>query len=408
MLNFKLSFLVKLFFSFVLIGLISLYLSACNESFEKTSLKIKTNSVITVKNQLSEVSPPDTIRLLNKSLKNYHPKVSITYPKQYEVLSDNTVSVKLKLMDFPLFKNKNLGLGPHLNLFVDNKSYKKIYDLNEPIILEDLDPGTHTIRVLASSPWYESFKTKEAYAQTTFHVFTKIDNNLPNLSLPLLTYNSPRGDYGEEPIMLDFYVFDPSSDSMESYTVEDKDNCWRVKVTINEEIFILDSLEPIYLKGFQPGKNWIRLELIDKYGKKINNVFSDSIQLINYNPNKKDTLSALLQDKLSNQLAYSLIDPKYIKILQLANEEEILPISQLEEITTVENEKISEEIPQLANEEEILPVSQLEEITTAENEKISEEIPRSKWLKKLILLIKKMNLYTIRDFMNNIQTKFIN
>ncbi|KFF41457.1 MAG: hypothetical protein ucyna2_00770 [Candidatus Atelocyanobacterium thalassa isolate SIO64986] len=69
---------------------------------------------------------------------------------------------------------------------------------------------------------------------------------------------------------------------------------------------------------------------------------------------------------------------------------------------------MSEEIPQLANEEEILPVSQLEEITTAENEKISEEIPRSKWLKKLILLIKKINLYTIRDFMNNIQTKFIN
>ena len=192
---FQLSFLVKLFFNFVLISFICLGLLACNNNFETTSLKIKTNLVPIFENKLSEVPPSDTIQLLSESLKKYHPKIEIVSPKPYEMLSDNNVSVKLRLTDYPLFKNEKLDLGPYLHLFVDKKSYKKIYDLSEPIILEDLDPGTHTIRVLVSRQWHESFKTNEAYAQTTFNIFTEIDNNSPDPSLPMLTYNSPQGDY---------------------------------------------------------------------------------------------------------------------------------------------------------------------------------------------------------------------
>ena len=336
---FKLSFLVKLFFSFALLSLISLGLSSCNKPVKNTTLDISTTSITTYESQLSEVPPPDAILALNKILKNYHPKVTISSPRPYEFLSDNTVLVKLRLADYPLFKNEKLGLGPHLRLFVDDKFYQDIYDLNKPIILKDLDPGTHTIRVLTSTPWNESFKNKEAYAQTTFHIFTKIDHNLPNLTLPLLTYNRSQGDYGEGPIMLDFYIFDPSSDLLENNINDSQDINWQIKVTINGEIFFLDSLETIYLKGLQPGKNWIRLELVDKYGKKINNIFNDSIHLISYNPNKKDVLSTLLQGKLSNQLAYSLINRKYMEDPESIDVEEILVPIQSEEITTVGKSK---------------------------------------------------------------------
>ena len=370
---FQLSFLVKLFFNFVLISFICLGLLACNNNFETTSLKIKTNLVPIFENKLSEVPPSDTIQLLSESLKKYHPKIEIVSPKPYEMLSDNNVSVKLRLTDYPLFKNEKLDLGPYLHLFVDKKSYKKIYDLSEPIILEDLDPGTHTIRVLVSRPWHESFKTKEAYAQTTFHIFTEIDNNSPDSSLPMLTYNSPQGDYGEEPIMLDFYISNLSSDPLKNSNINNKKIDWRVKATINGEAFILNKLEPIYLKGFKPGKNWIKLELIDKNGEKINNIFNDAIQLINYDPNKKDILSKLIQGGLSNQLAYSIIDPKFPQIPEIIIEEEPLP-PQLKEITpSVESEEKFPQIPEIIIEEEPLP-PQLKEITpSVENEKESQK-----------------------------------
>ena len=103
---FQLSFLVKLFFNFVLISFICLGLLACNNNFETTSLKIKTNLVPIFENKLSEVPPSDTIQLLSESLKKYHPKIEIVSPKPYEMLSDNNVSVKLRLTDYHLFKNE--------------------------------------------------------------------------------------------------------------------------------------------------------------------------------------------------------------------------------------------------------------------------------------------------------------
>ena len=158
----------------------------------------------------------------------------------------------------------------------------------------------------------------------------------------MLTYNSPQGDYGEEPIMLDFYISNLSSDPLKNSNINNKKIDWRVKATINGEAFILNKLEPIYLKGFKPGKNWIKLELIDKNGEKINNIFNDAIQLINYDPNKKDILSKLIQGGLSNQLAYSIIDPKFSQIPEIIIEEEPIP-PQLKEITpSVENEKESQ------------------------------------------------------------------
>ena len=57
---------------------------------------------------------------------------------------------------------------------------------------------------------------------------------------------------------------------------------------------------------------------------------------------KKDILSKLIQGGLSNQLAYSIIDPKFSQIPEIIIEEEPLP-PQLKEITpSVENEKESQ------------------------------------------------------------------
>ncbi|GET43363.1 hypothetical protein [Microseira wollei] len=262
-----------------------------------------------VQAKISEASPPAVIQQLRQELDKYQPKVKILSPQPDEVLQDNTVTVQFQVQDLPIFKNADLGLGPHLQVFLDNQPYQAVYNASEPLVLEDLPPGTHTLRVFASRPWNESFKNEAAYAQTTFHIFGKTDENNPNPTLPLLTYSDPQASYAAEPIMLDFYLTNqPHLAAQENPGIGQV----RIRCTINGESFTLDQWQPIYLKGFKPGKNWVQLELLDEQGNPIKNAFNNTIRVINYNPGGKDTLAQLVRGELSADDARSIVDPGYV------------------------------------------------------------------------------------------------
>ena len=278
-------------------------------SQESDSLKSSSTQQTT---EIAEVSPPPVIQELRQLLENNQPQVTILSPKANEVFQDNTVSVKLQVQDLPIFQNPELGIGPHIHLFLDNHSYQTIYDLNEPLVLKDLEPGTHTLRVFASRPWNESFKNEGAYAQTTFHIFTRTDENSPDPDLPLLTYSRPQGSYGAEPIMLDFYLTNAPLHVVAQESPEDDIVDWKIRCTINGKSFILDQWQPIYLSGFQPGKNWVQLELIDGEGNPIKNYFNNTVRLVTYEPNGLDTLSKLVRGEITSQEARGIVDPNFI------------------------------------------------------------------------------------------------
>jgi hypothetical protein len=202
-------------------------------------------------------------------------------------------------------------MGPHLHVILDNQPYQAVYDPGKPVVFEDLPPGTHTLRVFASRPWHESFKNEGAYAQTTFHVFTKSADNNPKPDLPLLTYSRPKGDYGAEPIMLDFYLTNAPLHLVAQENPDDEIADWRIRVTINGESFVLDRWQPVYLQGFKPGKNWVKLEFLDEQGNPVSNVFNDTVRLINYAPKGKDTLSQLVRGELSAEAARGIVEPNY-------------------------------------------------------------------------------------------------
>lgn len=262
-----------------------------------------------VQANISEASPPAVIQQLRQELDNYQPQVKILTPQPDEVLQDNTVTVQFQVQDLPIFKNADLGLGPHLNVFLDNQPYQAVYNASEPLVFEDLPPGTHTLRVFASRPWHESFKNEGAYAQTTFHIFTKTDENNPSPTQPLLTYSRPQASYGAEPIMLDFYLT-----NLPQLPAQEKPDIGQVRIrcTINGESFTLDQWQPIYLKGFKPGKNWVQVELLDEEGNPIKNAFNNTIRVITYNPEGKDTLAQLVRGELSADDARGIVDPGYV------------------------------------------------------------------------------------------------
>ena len=268
-------------------------------------------SALTEVKTISEVSPPAGIQKLRQALEIYQPQVSILEPKPDQVLQDTYISVRLQVKDLPIFKDANLGLGPHLQVFLDNQPYQAVYDTNQPLELSDLEPGTHTLRVFASRPWEESFKNDGAYAQTTFHVFTKTQDNNPDRTLPQLTYNQPQDTYGAEPIMLDFYLTNAPLHLTAQENSQDEILDWKIRATVNGETFAIDQWQPIYLKGFKPGKNWVQLELIDEQGNLVKNAFNNTVRLINYQPQGQDPLSTLVRGELTAAETRGIVDRTY-------------------------------------------------------------------------------------------------
>ncbi|GAX41196.1 FHA domain containing protein [Tolypothrix sp. NIES-4075] len=264
-----------------------------------------------ISRQFSEVSPPAVIQELRSLDDIYQPQVTILTPQADEVLQDDKVTVRLQVKDLPIFKDPKFDLGPHLHVILDNQPYISVYDLNQPLVLPDLSPGTHTLRVFASRPWDESFKNEGAYAQTTFHIFTKSDDNNPDAALPLITYNRPQGIYGAEPILLDFYLTNAPLHLVAKDNPNNQIADWRIRCTINGESFVLDRWQAIYLKGFKPGKNWVKLEFLDDKGNVVKNVFNSTIRLITYEPKGKDTLSQIVRGELSAEQVRSIVDPNY-------------------------------------------------------------------------------------------------
>ncbi|AFW96374.1 MULTISPECIES: hypothetical protein [Nostocales] len=290
-------------------------LSSCAEAANSQEISInpfmKASPASEISGTFSETAPPNVIQALRPSLEGYQPQVSILSPQVDEILQDNIVKVKLQVKDLPIFKDPQWQLGPHLHLILDNQPYIAVYDVNQPVVLSDLSPGTHTLRVFASRPWHESFKNEGAYTQTTFHVLTKTEENNPDSKLPLLTYSRPNGGYGAEPIMLDFYLTNAPLHSLAETNPEDTMSNWRIRSTVNGESFILDRWQPIYLKGFKPGKTWVKLEFLDNQGQPVKNAFNTSIRLINYQPNGQDTLSKIVRGELTADEVRGIVDPTY-------------------------------------------------------------------------------------------------
>ncbi len=319
--------IAKAFILSLITGLLVLSLIGCGDSFRDSfasrspgaggglGTATPTGSGSTSPTQLagniSEASPPEVIQQLRQALEVYQPQVTILSPQADEVLQDDTVTARFQVQDLPIFKNPELDMGPHLHVILDNQPYIAVYDLNQPLVLPDLAPGTHTLRVFASRPWHESFKNEGAYSQTTFHIFTKTDDNNPDPAQPLLTYSRPKGSYGAEPILLDFYLTNAPLHLVAQENPKDEIADWRIRCTVNGSSFVLDRWEPLYLKGFKPGKNWVQIQFLDGQGNTVKNAFNNTARVITYDPKGKDTLSKLIRGELSADAARGIVDPNY-------------------------------------------------------------------------------------------------
>lgn len=362
----------------LLLCLFSCLVGCTQLNLDRSTISDRSNQIITSNNfdtKLAEVTPPKIIKELDSSLEAYLPEVEIIAPQTEQTLNRTDLEVRLKVEDLPVFKDDTLQLGNHLNLVVDNEPLQPIYNIQEPIMIKNLSPGTHTIRVFAVRPWGESFKNEKAYAQTTFNVLTETNDNRPASDIPLLTYNSPTGTYGAEPLLLDFYLSNAPLHAIAQNNPNLKD--WRIKATVNGTSFVLENWQPIYLTGLEPGENWVQLELVDETGESIENAFNNTVRVFNYNPQQDDTLAKLVSDRLTVDRARSIVDPDYyVQPVEIA--EEIEPTNLLESDTIdalAEPQITPEVIAPTSDNEPTVSTSELEEQQIQEQAQTSLETP---------------------------------
>jgi hypothetical protein len=234
------------------------------------------------------------------------PTLKIVSPAKDAVISGSTVAVKLDLSGdlkgYMPHKDPATGKGNHVHVILDNQPYEAYYELGQPFELRNVVAGKHTLRVFPSRPWHECFKDEGAFQFVAFTVREGGDASKPTTTKsgqtmannnsapapatpreskdvsastagevdpakPLLTYSRPKGEYkgdDADPIMIDFWL--------SNARLQGDGGEFRVRYIVddNEPRFI-DKWEPIWLAGWLNGKHTVRLELLDKDGKPVEN-----------------------------------------------------------------------------------------------------------------------------------------
>jgi hypothetical protein len=234
------------------------------------------------------------------------PTLKIVSPAKDAVIAGSKVEVKLDLSGdlkgYMPHKDPATGKGNHIHVILDNQPYEAYYELGQPFELRNVVAGKHTLRVFPSRPWHESYKNDGAFQMVTFTVKgggdaakptttnsgqTMANNNSSpattapregrdfpastggevDAAKPLLTYSRPKGEYKDadaDPIMIDFWL---TGAKLKADGGE-----YRVRYIVDDgDAKFIDKWEPIWLSGWINGKHTVRLELLDKDGKPVEN-----------------------------------------------------------------------------------------------------------------------------------------
>ncbi|HEV7699772.1 MAG TPA: hypothetical protein VGO43_06060 [Pyrinomonadaceae bacterium] len=279
--------------------------AACGGATGNNQNTSATNTAVPEFQKLSMVDTPQKIQDLMKARGDQDkakPIIKIIEPKADAELMSSTVKVKLEISgDLKGYKpgmNEETHAGNHIHVILDNQPYEAYYNLDQELELRNVTDGAHTLRVFPSRPWHESFKNDGAFQMVKFTVksggadpakpTTSNGNTVANANAaatpevkemkessagavdptkPLLTYSRPKGEYkGDDAkvVMIDFWLMNAK--------LKGNGGEFRVSYSVDGgQPEFADYWGPIFLEGWVPGKHTVKLELVDKDGKVVDN-----------------------------------------------------------------------------------------------------------------------------------------
>ena len=228
---------------------------------------------------LQEVAPPPAVQQLQEALAGREPRVEILTPADDTVLPPGPWTLRLRVHDWPLVDAGPLGLGPHLVVQLDDEPPLRL--TSTEISLPALTPGSHRLTVFAARPWGEAAKNPGAWRQIRLHRSAANPLALPQPGRAQLIAVSPPAGAAAEPLLLDWLLLDAPLQNLRS-----DDGRWRLRVTINGDGFVIDRQTPLWLRGWKPGRNAIRLELLDGRGEPLNPPYNSLVREVDLGPSQ--------------------------------------------------------------------------------------------------------------------------
>ena len=152
----------------------------------------------------------------------------------------------------------NSGNGQHIHLIVDNGPYSAHY---EPTVTTDKlkEDGNHVVLAFLSRSYHESVKNMGANKSYFISQYKTGEGEAveADLTAPHMFYSRPKGTYkgkDTERLLLDFFLLNIDGLSPDGY---------KVKASINGEVFTLTEWVPYVIEGLPMGEISIKLELLD-------------------------------------------------------------------------------------------------------------------------------------------------
>jgi hypothetical protein len=182
--------------------------------------------------------------------------VRVLSPQNEELLTSPRVEVRIAVDNFALTPE-----GNRIQVVLDNRRSVWVYDLSQPVVFDDVQPGGHLLRVFAVGGDGVMRRDREAFIMGIFYVGTKSRGLAPGDGEPVLTASSPRGVYAGEAsrqVLFDYDVHNAAL-SFDGY---------RVRFTINDIQNITAEPGPLILTRLVRGTNRLVAEIIDASGQR--------------------------------------------------------------------------------------------------------------------------------------------
>jgi hypothetical protein len=155
----------------------------------------------------------------------------------------------------------NSAKGQHIHLILNQDPYIAKY---VPQFEHAAPDGEHYLLAFLSRSYHESIKSLDAYVGLKAKMEGGAMVGSEPISGPTLFYSRPKGTYvgktNTDKVMLDFYLLNATLGPD-----------YKVKADINGEIHTISKWQPYYIEGLPMGENTIKLTLLDKDGKVVDN-----------------------------------------------------------------------------------------------------------------------------------------
>ena len=298
-------------------------------------------SVSSPSGRLQEVSPPGAVQQLRAALSSHTPRIELISPSDGTLLNTGEVKLTLRVQDWPLAEDPQLGFGAHVALQIDDDPPLRFGHAENDrlqITLPGLSPGSHRFTAYAAMPWGEAVKSQGASLQWRLDLLQQLSGTQPNQDAPWLAMVSPSDLSNGDPLLIDWLIWNAPLQNL-----REGDGRWRLRISVNGDSFLVDRQEALWLKASGNGNGSVQMELLDGLGDPITPVFNNQLRAT---AARSGLRPIWMQSKLSDEQMARLLGVASPETEQSPEEEAIPPQTALDPDSETETDSATERFSQ--------------------------------------------------------------